>query len=715
MSSQDGNTHLNTVYQEFNTLNQFLKELNDKIKTGNNDNYTYIYDSCLEKVDNMHNKYYTWSHNEEDLNDEYMEYLLLKFVINIKSFLRNNFLNIDESLNALKNRNKKLMEKLKTGLENAENQENYIEELEKSLQIEKDKNRNNKNLVEEINNLKTENKKLKNINKQLELVSLKQMNENNKIKNKLDKHLVNEEEKKNKIKNIKKKNKKTYLYNVNNDKNNCNDIYDATSDNCDNCDGKKKSYNILNKSMSVLLKEINSNFQNSKQDNFLWNTKRSYSYNFLDTIKSTMLSEVTTARNGCFSYSQTMNEHTNNGHTSSENISSENTSNENTSNENTSNENTSNELNSDNLFKRISNSTTSLIKYNNVIQNQQIQKYETLDRYFNDFNTSLVKENIKKKTNNDNYSDHKTVNKKNNKNSDNSNVDEFTHVRNNNNVVCSNIEITNKKINAVAKDRNEKSSKCKTSIKKIDDVHKYRIIHRSNSNFSNTKLLTDVKKTLRINRTFLMNNILKKQMQKYEKKKKGKRRTLFKYQKSKISSEIENGGCELHVINNMIIEDYRCIINSFYQCIKEDIRVIIKKDDNIDLSIFSNYFKNITKEIRNENHVIKKKKIDKITRKYLHQIDSYTLKGENTFNNKSKEIEKKDIQFSLSVSKYNSFDLRKVCRNNNRQSSNSDNDEPTFFNNYKNRNPRIIDRLKELKSNISFFKIHDFINFSNKQ
>ncbi|SBS88479.1 conserved Plasmodium protein, unknown function [Plasmodium ovale curtisi] len=174
----------------------------------------------------------------------------------------------------------------------------------------------------------------------------------------------------------------------------------------------------------------------------------------------------------------------------------------------------------------------------------------------------------------------------------------------------------------------------------------------------------------------------------------------------------------MNVASNMIIEDCRSTIHNFYECIKEDIRIITEQDDNLNLELFSNYFKNIIKEIRNEKNKLKKKKIDKITRKLLRQIDSYRSKlREKDFFYNITDIENKcDKQLNLSYNKYDSFDLRKILKNNydEQQDFNSDNEEPLSFSFYKNRNIRIIDRLKDLKNNISFFKFYDLVDFPNK-
>ncbi|GAW83585.1 unspecified product [Plasmodium gonderi] len=251
MSASICSNYINNVYLEFNLFNNFLKDLNQKILSSNNDKYTPIYDSCIENAYNVQNKYNAWNHGEEVIDEEFMEHFSQNIIINIKAFLRNNFCCIDENLENLKNRNKKLIEKLKVDLENAENQENYIYELEKSLKLEKEKNKNAYILQEKINNLLNQNEKLKNRNDQLEMSSWKQREENSKIKVELKK-ILSLKEKKNEY------------------------------------DNSMSSYNKLNKSMSTLFKKINNNIQRSKCEKLMLEKSRNYSDNFLYTIQSIM-------------------------------------------------------------------------------------------------------------------------------------------------------------------------------------------------------------------------------------------------------------------------------------------------------------------------------------------------------------------------------------------------------------------------------------------
>eukprot|EP00366_Plasmodium_knowlesi_P004780 XP_002262278.1 hypothetical protein, conserved in Plasmodium species [Plasmodium knowlesi strain H] len=254
MSTPICSSYLHNIYLEFSLFNNFLRDLNREIKNGNNERYTPIYDSCIENAYSIQNKFYAWNSEEEDIDEKFIEYFSQNFIINIKTFLRTNFCSIDENLDNLKNRNKKLIEKLKVDLENAENQENYIYELEKSLKCEKEKNRNAHNLQEKINNLVNQNEKLKNKNEQLEMSSWKQKEENSKIKVELNKFLS-----------LKEKGR--------------------------NIDNDKRCYNRLNKTMSTLFKRINNNIRRRTENKLLLGKCRSYSASFLHTFNSIMLDE----------------------------------------------------------------------------------------------------------------------------------------------------------------------------------------------------------------------------------------------------------------------------------------------------------------------------------------------------------------------------------------------------------------------------------------
>ncbi|ETW55884.1 hypothetical protein PFUGPA_01929 [Plasmodium falciparum Palo Alto/Uganda] len=247
MNTNNNNDHLNNIYLEFSLLNNFLKELKENIKKSNNEKYTNIYDGCVEYIYSLHNKYTAWNYNTEKIDEKYIDYFVQSIILNIKNFLRNHFCLIDEDIESLKNKNKKLMEKLKSGVENAETQENYIYELEKKLIFEKEKNKCSYNLHDKINNLLKLNEQLTNKNEQLECSSFKHKQENNKLKIELKKFW-----------DLKEK-KKKYEQN-------------------------KFSYYMLNKKMSTLLKKINNHIP-SHQNNFLNEKNRSYSYNFVHTLK----------------------------------------------------------------------------------------------------------------------------------------------------------------------------------------------------------------------------------------------------------------------------------------------------------------------------------------------------------------------------------------------------------------------------------------------
>ncbi|GAB69037.1 hypothetical protein PCYB_144650 [Plasmodium cynomolgi strain B] len=88
------------------------------------------------------------------------------------------------------------------------------------------------------------------------------------------------------------------------------------------------------------------------------------------------------------------------------------------------------------------------------------------------------------------------------------------------------------------------------------------------------------------------------------------------------------------------------------------------------------------KEIHDEKNNVKKKKIDKITRKYLRKIDSYRLRERDFFEEEG-NVENKSCKYhNRSLNKYDSFDLRKIIKNNYEQyefSSDNEEEEPFFF------------------------------------
>ncbi|CRG97771.1 conserved Plasmodium protein, unknown function [Plasmodium gallinaceum] len=627
MNESFNNNYLNNVYLEFNLFNNFLKELNEKIKYSNNENYTSIYDCCIENIYNIHNKFNEWNNNKEEIDDKFIEYFSQNFIFNIKTFLRNNFNIIDNNLEILKNKNKKLVEKLKLGLENAENQENYIYELEKSLKNEKEKNRNVNNLLDKINNLTEENEKLKSKNEQLELSSFKHKEENNKIKVELKKYIS-----------LYEKNKKL--------------------------ENKNISYNILNKKMSTLFKKINNDVQVNRNNKTL-EKNRSYSFNFLHTLQSIMINDI---------------KHSNDNNNNNNNKCKQNL-------QNTMiNNNCSSNNKIENNDKKIHNLGKKIISYERI--NKQ--------------NDSFIHGENNKRVYHKKLTTYKIYN-----NSDITCTEESDNI-------YKNIEYINRKITKRIDDGIED---CVIRDIKLKNISSLNDSYFSRDNcYSSTTLLMDIKKTLRNNRIYLINSMLKKHIDKIEKKKKKSRKLLKLHQKPKLKDDIHNERDQSYSLNNMIIEDYRCSIYNFYECIKNDIRIILENSDNVNLDLFSNYSKNIIKEIHNEKNVLKKKKIDKITRKYLRQIDSYRLNEKDFFHNITKEENRNDKYFNLNYNKYDSFDLRKILKNNYQQQIfDSDYEEAFSFNIYENNDLKIIDRLKDLKSNISFYKLYDLIDFSNKK
>ncbi|CRH02631.1 conserved Plasmodium protein, unknown function [Plasmodium relictum] len=618
MNESFNNNYLDNVYLEFNLFNNFLKELNEKIKYSNNENYTSIYDCCIENIYNIHNKFNAWNNNKEQIDDKFIEYFSQNFILNIKTFLRNNFCIIDNNLENLKNKNKKLIEKLQLGLENAENQENYIYELEKNLNNEKEKNRNINNLLDKINNLIEENEKLRNKNEQLELSSMKHKEENSKIKVELKKYVS-----------LYEKNKK--------------------------CESKILSYNVLNKKMSTLFKKINNDVQNNRNNKTL-EKNRSYSFNFVHTLQSIMINDI---------------KHSNNN-------------NNNNKHNLIINDNYSNNNITENNSKKIHKLGRNIISYERI----------------NKLNNSNTPRESNKRVYHKKLTTYKIYN-----NSDITCTEESDNI-------YKNIEYINRKI---TKRIDNSIEDCIIKDIKLKNLSSLNDSFFSRSNYSSATLLMDIKKTLRNNRIYLINSMLKKHIDKIEKKKKKSRKLLKLHQKYNLKDDIQNERDQSYSLNSMIIEDYRCVINNFYECIKNDIRKILENTDDIKLELFSNYSKKIIKEIHDEKNILKKKKIDKITRKFLRQIDSYRLHEKDFLHNLTKEENKNDKYFNLSYNKYDSFDLRKVLKTNCHQVFDSDNEENLSFNFYENSDLKIIDRLKDLKSNISFYKLYDLIDFSYKK
>ncbi|ETW41600.1 hypothetical protein PFNF135_04010 [Plasmodium falciparum NF135/5.C10] len=84
------------------------------------------------------------------------------------------------------------------------------------------------------------------------------------------------------------------------------------------------------------------------------------------------------------------------------------------------------------------------------------------------------------------------------------------------------------------------------------------------------------------------------------------------------------------------------------------------------------------------------------------------------YHNMGNEENKNEKHLYLNYHKYDSLDLRKILKNNYQQNTYGESEEPFSFNFYEHGNIKIIDRLKELKSNISFFKFYDLIDFPTR-
>ncbi|SOV23753.1 conserved Plasmodium protein, unknown function [Plasmodium sp. DRC-Itaito] len=802
MNTHNNNDHLNNIYLEFSLLNNFLKELKENIKKSNNEKYTNIYDGCVEYIYTLHNKYTAWNYNTEKIDEKYIEYFVQSIILNIKNFLRNQFCLIDEDIECLKNKNKKLMEKLKSGVENAETQENYIYELEKKLIFEKEKNKSSYNLHEKINNLLKLNEQLTNKNEQLECSSFKHKQENDKMKIELKKFWALKEK------------KKKYEQN-------------------------KFSYYMLNKKMSTLLKKINNHIP-THQNNYINEKNRSYSYNFVHTLKKYII-----LRDSHYLSEFNINTYTNNDKKGiNNNIDDNNKMYDNKEkyddnnkmydgkekyddnnkmydgnekyddnnkmydgNEkyddnnkmydskekyddddnkkcdayyhyyNNKNYNGDNNKyccdNKDSNFKHLDSSinpnNTKYICYESseYIKNDDICQgnNDTLNYHNKNINkkhTQYVKPENSSSSNNSNdiyninkrdkLSIHKTKHiqtyetvprinhfdtyinegddeEKHNNNDEAGKKDKlynFTNnlsmykMYNNSEITCTeesdnlykNIEYINKKKTFYTNDNNKdpyliNNIKLKNSNTLNEAYFSRRILY-------STTLLMDIRKTLRYNRKFLKNSILCKRTKKI-KRKKEKLKTLTKlHQKNDMINDYHHSNDEMHAIKNMLIEDYRGTIIKFYECIKKDIRIIIESNYNLNLDLLSQHSQNIIREIHEEKNILRKKKIDKITRKYLRQIDSYRLCEKDFYHNIGNEENKNEKHLYLNYHKYDSLDLRKILKNNYQQNTYDESEEPFSFNFYEHGNIKIIDRLKELKSNISFFKFYDLIDFPTR-
>ncbi|KYN98012.1 hypothetical protein PGSY75_1220700 [Plasmodium gaboni] len=803
MNTHNNNDHLNNIYLEFSLLNNFLKELKENIKKSNNEKYTNIYDGCVEYIYTLHNKYTAWNYNTEKIDEKYIEYFVQSIILNIKNFLRNQFCLIDEDIECLKNKNKKLMEKLKSGVENAETQENYIYELEKKLIFEKEKNKSSYNLHEKINNLLKLNEQLTNKNEQLECSSFKHKQENDKMKIELKKFWALKEK------------KKKYEQN-------------------------KFSYYMLNKKMSTLLKKINNHIP-THQNNYINEKNRSYSYNFVHTLKKYII-----LRDSHYLSEFNINTYTNNDKKGINNNIDDNNKmydgnekyddnnkmydgkekyddnnkmydgkekyddnnkmydskekyddnnkmydgKEKYDNDddnkkcdayyhyyNNKNYNGDNNKyccdNKDTNFKHLDSSinpnNTKYICYENseYIKNDDICQgnNDTLNYHNKNINkkhTQYVKPENSSSSNNSNdiyninkrdkLSIHKTkhiqtyetvprinhfdtyINEGDDEEEHNNNDEDgkkdklynFTNnlsmykMYNNSEITCTeesdnlykNIEYINKKKTFYTNDNNKdpyliNNIKLKNSNTLNEAYFSRRILY-------STTLLMDIRKTLRYNRKFLKNSILCKRTKKI-KRKKEKLKTLTKlHQKNDMINDYHHSNDEMHAIKNMLIEDYRGTIIKFYECIKKDIRIIIESNYNLNLDLLSQHSQNIIREIHEEKNILRKKKIDKITRKYLRQIDSYRLCEKDFYHNIGNEENKNEKHLYLNYHKYDSLDLRKILKNNYQQNTYDESEEPFSFNFYEHGNIKIIDRLKELKSNISFFKFYDLIDFPTR-
>ncbi|SOV79287.1 conserved Plasmodium protein, unknown function [Plasmodium sp. gorilla clade G3] len=842
MNTHNNNDHLNNIYLEFSLLNNFLKELKENIKKSNNEKYTNIYDGCVEYIYTLHNKYNAWNYNSEKIDEKYIEYFVQSIILNIKNFLRNHFCLIDEDIECLKNKNKKLMEKIKSGVENAESQENYIYELEKKLIFEKEKNKSSYNLHEKVNNLLKLNEQLTNKNELLECSSFKYKQENDKMKKELKKFWALKE----------KKNK-----------------YEQS----------KFSYYMLNKKMNTLLKKINNHIP-PHQTNFINEKNRSYSYNFVHTLKKYII-----LRDSNYLNEFNMNTCTNNDKKSINNNIDDNNKMYNTNVKYDYNDNKmydSNEKYDDKNNKMYKgnekydddDNNNKMYNNNEKYDDNNNKMYNDNEKYdYNDNNNNKMYNGNEKYDYNDNNNNNKMYNDNEEYDDNNKKYDDDYHYYNNNNYngdndkYCSHNKGTNynhldsssyphntkyicyqsseyiknddiyqgyndtlnyhnkninKKHTQYVKPENSSSSnnskdiyninkRDKLSIHKTKHIQTYETVpsinhcdtyindgddeeeHNNNDedgkkdklyNFTNnlsmykmynnseitcteesdhlyknieyinkkktfytndnnkdsylinniklknsntlneayfsrrilysTTLLMDIRKTLRYNRNFLKNSILCKKTKKI-KRKKEKLKTLTKlHQKNDMINNYHHSNDEMHAIKNMLIEDYRGTIIKFYECIKKDIRIIIESNYNLNLDLLSHYSQNIIREIHEEKNILRKKKIDKITRKYLRQIDSYRLCEKDFYHNIGNEENKNEKHLYLNYHKYDSLDLRKILKNNYQQNTYGESEEPFSFNFYEHGNIKIIDRLKELKSNISFFKFYDLIDFPTR-
>ncbi|SCN63206.1 conserved Plasmodium protein, unknown function [Plasmodium chabaudi chabaudi] len=691
MSSENSINYLDNIYREFNLFNNFLKDLEQKVDNTNGDlNYVSVYDNCIDEIYNTHNEYYTWSNIEKNIDGKFMEYFCENVIINIKRFLRTNFICIDENLKNVKSRNKKLIDKLKGLMENIENQENYIYELEKAVKLEKDKNRNTSNLIEKINNLVNDNDQLKNKNEHLEMFLWKQQEENNKTKIELKKmmflekkykkevNIIDDIDKQNNISSTNLKNMSNYVLpskkkNNYNRRNNLHTL--AKNVMIQNIDIQFPHHNNIyfrkrerKKKYVYIINRNNSSSSDIKKDKKKKNYREKiYSQDYQNIYSTFDLKNIKATKDD---YEEYMNAYKTKYHFSDYY----------------------------NFLKR---------KKNKIKQcESNITEFNTYNSI--DFSDSISDNNTDASNTKKYIMDtHKNINSS----TENSEIS-----YNNSDYMLKDKDCINKNINEkLQKEYNYKNEN--KELNYLSETHDPYIYKRTRMSFPNKKLLSDIRKKLRINQTHLINSRIKKILHNMIKKKKKKKiKTLLYLQKGDTSIDVTSESNQSFAIHTMTIEDFRCTINNFYECIKKDIKIIIEKDAKLNLDPFSNYFKKIIKEIHDEHHILKKKKIDKITRKYLRRIDSYRLREKDFFYSIPNTENNNNKKKHLSYNKYDSFDLRKVLKNNyEEQNFSSDNDEPFSFSFYAKRHQRMIDKLKDLKNNISFFKFYDLIDFPNKQ
>ncbi|CDU20730.1 conserved Plasmodium protein, unknown function [Plasmodium yoelii] len=707
MNSENSINYLNNIYIEFNLFNNFLKDLEQKVDNTNGDlNYVSVYDNCIEEIYNTHNEYYTWSNIEKNIDGKFMEYFCENVIINIKRFLRTNFICIDEDLKNIKSRNKKLIDKLKGLMENIENQENYIYELEKSIKMEKDKNRNASNLIGKINNLVQDNEQLKNKNEHLEMFLRKQQEENNKTKIELKKMILLDKKYKKNIDIIDDIDKQHNISSTN-FKNNTSTLFHQkerkTIQNKPNyifSFKKKSNYNRCNYLHTL---EKNVMFQNNdiqlSQHNNIYFKKRERKKKYMHIINrnNSILSDIKKDKKKKNYREKIYSQYYQNIYSTFDL------------------KNNKATINDYEEYMDAYKTKYHFSDYYNFLKRKKdkIKQCESNLTEINTYNSidwnSSISDNTTNAANTKKYimDTHKNIN---------SSTEHSESSYNKNYYMLRDKDCINKNINEnLQKEYNYKNEN--KGLNYFSETYNPYIYKRTLMSFPNKKLLFDIRKKLRINQTHLINSRIKKILHNMIKKKKKKKiKTLLYLQKGDTPINTSSESNQLFAIHTMTIEDFRCTINNFYECIKKDIKIIIENDAKLNLDPFSNYFKRIIKDIHDEKNILKKKKIDKITRKYLRRIDSYRLREKDFFYSIPNTENKNNKKANLSYNKYSSFDLRSILKNNyEEQNFSSDNDEPFSFSFYTKRHKRMVDKLKDLKNNISFFKFYDLIDFPNKQ